>query len=57
MSKTDLTDKNVINVDFLSNFKNDYYDYGMDVIKNRALPDAKRWIKARSTGYFNRNAN
>lgn len=45
MSKTDLTDKNVINVDFLSNFKNDYYDYGMDVIKNRALPDVRDGLK------------
>lgn len=38
-------DKNVTDVDFLTNFKDDYYDYGIDVIKNRALPDVRDGLK------------
>ena len=26
-------------VDFSNNFKSDYYDYGMSVIEDRAVPD------------------
>lgn len=32
-------------IDFLSHFKNDYYEYGMDVIKDRALPDVRDGLK------------
>ena len=32
-------------VNFSSNFKRDYYDYGMDVIENRAVPDVRDGLK------------
>lgn len=32
-------------VNFDSNFKQDYYDYGMSVIKDRALPDVRDGLK------------
>ena len=32
-------------VKFSSNFKRDYYDYGMDVIENRAVPDVRDGLK------------
>lgn len=35
----------IIDVDFATNFKSDYYAYGMDVIENRALPDIRDGLK------------
>lgn len=32
-------------VNFASNFKNDYYEYGMDVIEDRAIPDVRDGLK------------
>ena len=32
-------------VDFSQNFKSDYYDYGMSVIEDRAVPDVRDGLK------------
>lgn len=39
------SDKYVKDVDFYNTFKKTYYDYGMDVIKARALPDVRDGLK------------
>lgn len=35
----------VTKVDFANNFKSDYYDYGMSVIEDRAVPDVRDGLK------------
>lgn len=35
----------ITDVDFLTRFKSDYYDYGMNVIEDRALPDVRDGLK------------
>lgn len=36
---------NITDIDFAHTFKSDYYDYGMSVIKDRALPDVRDGLK------------
>ena len=40
-----LEDQHVEEVDFYNAFKQTYYDYGMDVIEDRALPDVRDGLK------------
>ena len=38
-------DAHVEDIDFQSNYKSDFYDYGMSVIEDRALPDIRDGLK------------
>lgn len=43
--KTVIKDAHIDNIDFQSNFKSDFYDYGMSVIEDRAIPDIRDGLK------------
>lgn len=40
-----MTVDNITDIDFGHSFKSDYYDYGMSVIEDRALPDVRDGLK------------